>query len=88
MRSSFRTAYFRASAVSRVIRYAFELARKYGKKLTSISKGNALNYSMVFWDQIFNEIKEEYPDVQTESLLVDAASMFMVRQPERFQVVD
>ena len=71
----------------RVIRYAFELARKYGKKLTSISKGNALNYSMVFWDQIFNEIKEEYPDVQTESLLVDAASRFMVRQPERFQVV-
>lgn len=71
----------------RVIRYAFELARKEHKTLTSISKGNALNYSMVFWDEIFEEIKQQYPDVETNSLLVDAASMFMVKQPERFQIV-
>lgn len=78
---------FSRAGCERVIRYAFELARKEGKTLTSISKGNALNYSMVFWDQIFNEIKEEYPDVKTNALLVDAASMFMVKQPERFQIV-
>jgi tartrate dehydrogenase/decarboxylase/D-malate dehydrogenase len=42
---------------------------------------------MVFWDQIFDEISKEYPDVETHSYLVDAASMFMVKQPERFQVV-
>lgn len=71
----------------RVIRYAYELARKQKKTLTSISKANALNYSMVFWDQIFNEIGEEYPDVTTHSLLVDAASMFFVKQPQRFQIV-
>ncbi len=71
----------------RVIRYAFELARKEKKSLTSISKGNALNYSMVFWDQIFKEVSQEYPDVETHSYLVDAASMFMVKDPKRFEIV-
>ena len=71
----------------RIIRYAYELARKEGKTLTSISKGNALNYSMVFWDQIFAQTGKEYPDVKTYSYLVDAASMFMVRDPGRFQIV-
>ena len=71
----------------RVIRYAFELARKEKKTLTSISKGNALNYSMVFWDQIFSEVAAEYPDVQTASYLVDAAAMFMIKDPGRFQIV-
>ena len=71
----------------RVIRYAYGLARKEHKTLTSVSKGNALNYSMVFWDQIFREIGREYPDVKTQTLLVDAASMFMVKDPKRFQIV-
>ena len=71
----------------RVIRYAYELAKKENKSLTSISKGNALNYSMVFWDQIFTEVAKEYPDVTTHSYLVDAASMFMVKDPKRFEVV-
>ena len=42
---------------------------------------------MVFWDQIFKEISQEYPDVPTHSYLVDAASMFMVKDPKRFEVV-
>ena len=71
----------------RVIRYAYELARAEKKSLTSISKGNALNYSMVFWDQIFKEVGQEYPDVKTHTYLVDAASMFMVKDPKRFEVV-
>ena len=71
----------------RIIRYAYELARAQKKTLTSISKGNALNYSMVFWDQVFRETGKQYPEVKTSSCLVDAASMFMVRQPSRFQVV-
>lgn len=71
----------------RIIRYAFELARKEKKSLTSISKGNALNYSMVFWDQIFAEVGQEFPDVETHSYLVDAASMFMVKDPGRFEIV-
>ena len=78
---------FSRHGCERVIRYAYELARKEGKTLTSISKGNALNYSMVFWDQIFKEVGEEYPDVKTYSYLVDAAAMFMVKDPKRFEIV-
>ena len=78
---------FSRKGTERIMRYAYELARREGRSLTSISKGNALNYSMVFWDQVFREVGEEYPDVETHTLLVDAAAMFMVKDPKRFQVV-
>ena len=78
---------FTRRGCERIMRYAYDLARREKRTLTSISKGNALNYSMVFWDQVFNELKAEYPDVETHSYLVDAASMFMVKDPGRFQVV-
>jgi tartrate dehydrogenase/decarboxylase/D-malate dehydrogenase len=78
---------FSRKGCERVIRYAFELAKKEGRSLTSVSKGNALNYSMVFWDQIFEEVSREYSSVETRHLLVDAASMFMVRDPKRFEIV-
>lgn len=80
-------AVFSRKGTSRIFRYAFELAKAENKSLTSISKGNALNYSMVFWDQIFKEISKEYPEVRTYSYLVDAASMFMIKDPKRFEVV-
>lgn len=82
-----QTGVFSRHGTERIIRYAYETARRTGKKLTSISKGNALNYSMVFWDSVFAEVGKEYPDVPTDSLLVDAASMFFVKKPERFGVV-
>lgn len=82
-----QTGVFSRKGTERIIRYAYELARKMGKSLTSISKANALNYSMVFWDQVFEEVGREYPDVETNSYLVDAASMYFVKQPERFQIV-
>ena len=82
-----QTGVFSRKGTERIIRYAFETARRLGKTLTSISKGNALNYSMVFWDQVFQEVAKEYPDVPTRSYLVDAASMYFVRKPELFQVV-
>ena len=78
---------FSRKGCERVIRYAYELAHREHKTLTSISKGNALNYSMVFWDQIFEEVGREYPDVETSSLMVDAAAMFMIKNPKRFQIV-
>ncbi|WP_087972363.1 tartrate dehydrogenase [Oceanobacillus rekensis] len=82
-----QTGVFSRKGTERIIRYAFEEARKQKKSLTSISKANALNYSMVFWDEIFVEVSKEYPDVATFSYLVDAASMFFVMQPERFEIV-
>lgn len=82
-----QTGVFSRKGTERIIRYAYELARREKKTLTSISKANALNYSMVFWDEVFDEIGREYPDVKTYSLLVDAASMFFVKEPQRFEVV-
>ncbi|MDM5196551.1 tartrate dehydrogenase [Fictibacillus enclensis] len=82
-----QTGVFSRVGTERIIRYAFEEARKQRKSLTSISKGNALNYSMVFWDQVFDEVSKEYPDVETHSYLVDAAAMFFVKQPWRFEIV-
>ena len=82
-----QTGVFSRHGCERVMRYAFELARREKKSVTSISKGNALGYSMVFWDQIFEEVSREYPEIETHKLLVDAASMFFVKDPKRFQVV-
>jgi tartrate dehydrogenase/decarboxylase/D-malate dehydrogenase len=82
-----QTGVFSRKGCERVIRYAYELARKEDRTLTSISKGNALGFSMVFWDEIFAEVGQEYPDVKTQKFLVDAASMFFVKDPKRFQVV-
>ncbi len=82
-----QTGVFSRKGCERVIRYAFEIAQREKKTLTSVSKGNALGYSMVLWDQIFRELSEEYPEVETHSLMVDAASMFFVKDPKRFQVV-
>jgi len=78
---------FSRRGCERIIEYAFREAEKRGCSLTSISKGNALNYSMVFWDKIFKEVSEKHPGVPTSTLLVDAASMFMVKDPGRFGVV-
>lgn len=78
---------FSRVGTERIIRYAFEEAKKQGKTLTSISKANALNYSMVFWDQVFDQVSKDYPEVETYSYLVDAAAMYMIDQPWRFEIV-
>lgn len=78
---------FSRKGCERVMRYAYDLAREHKTSLTSISKGNALNYSMVFWDKMFKEVGKDYPDVETHSYLVDAASMYMVKDPARYGVV-
>ena len=82
-----QTGVFSRKGTERIIRYAYEEARKQNKTLTSISKGNALNYSMVFWDEVFEGVGKEYPEVETYSYLVDAASLYFVSNPERFEIV-
>lgn len=79
---------FTRRGTERVMRYAFELARQRPRKhVTSITKSNAQGFSMAFWDRVFQEVSEDYHDVETSEVLVDAAAMDMVRRPQRFDVV-
>jgi tartrate dehydrogenase/decarboxylase / D-malate dehydrogenase len=84
-----QTSVFTRRGCERIIRYAFELARKRNgkKRVASITKSNAQGFSMVLWDRTFQIVAAEYPDISTESLLVDAAAMNFVRRPESFDVV-
>ena len=72
----------------RVIRDAFERALKRDRrKLTLVHKNNVLTYSGSLWTRTFNDVAKEYPTVTTDYLHVDAAAMFFVTNPERFDVV-
>jgi tartrate dehydrogenase/decarboxylase/D-malate dehydrogenase len=84
-----QTSVFTRRGVDRIVRFAFELARKRNgkKRVASITKSNAQGYSMVLWDRAFRDIAAEFPDIETESLLVDAAAMNFIRRPESFDVV-
>ena len=83
-----QTNTFTRRGCERIMRAAFEAARKRPrKKLTSITKSNAMQFGMVMWDEVFRAVAKDYPDVQAGSLLVDAAAMDFVRKPEVFDVV-
>ena len=84
-----QSATFTRHGTERVIRFAFDLARRRNKKrlLTSVTKSNAQGFSMEFWDRVFREVARDYPEIRTESLLVDAACMDLVRRPESFDVL-
>ena len=82
-----QTAVFTRRGCERIIRAAFEAARTRKKKLTSITKSNALVYGMALWDDAARAVAKDYPDVEMKSLLVDAAAMDFVRKPEAFDVV-
>lgn len=84
-----QTSVFTRHGVERIIRYAFDLARQRNRKrrVASITKSNAQGFSMVLWDRVFQQVASEYQDIETESLLVDAAAMNFVRRPQTFDVV-
>ena len=72
----------------RVIKYAFELAKKKNlKRVTSVDKANVLTNIYGLWRDVFNEISTQYPDIETEFSFVDAITMWFVRKPEWFKVV-
>lgn len=78
---------FTRRGVHRVLRYAFELARKRKKHLTSATKSNGIIHTMPFWDECFQEIAKEYPDVRTDQFHVDILTAHFVRHPDWFDVV-
>jgi 3-isopropylmalate dehydrogenase len=75
--------------VERCIRFAFDLCRKrnYCRKLTLCGKTNVLTYAFDLWERTFNEVAGEYPDVATDYAHVDAICMWMIKNPECFDVI-
>lgn len=84
-----QTSVFTRVGCERVMEYAFDLARRRNNKrfVTSVTKSNAQGYGMIIWDKAFKAVSSRYPDIKTQSLLVDAACMDFVRRPESFDVV-
>ena len=76
-------------SVERCVRFAFDLARKRGKrkKLTLCGKTNVLTYCQDLWWRTFQEVAKEYPDVTADYAHVDATTMWMVKNPEWFDVI-
>lgn len=72
----------------RIIRYAFEYASKNGlSRVTSVDKANVMTNVYSLWRDVFESVAKQHPTIQTEELYVDAAAMWFVLEPERFQVV-
>lgn len=83
-----QTALFTEKGCERIMRFAFDLARTRSvKKVSSVTKSNAQQYGMVLWDETFHRVSADYPEVQTESVLVDAMSAKFVLRPEDLSVV-
>ena len=80
---SVNTAY----GVTRVVRYAFDLATKRRKHLTLVHKTNVLTFAGTLWSRIVAEVGAEYPDVEVSYQHIDAATIYMVTDPGRFDVI-
>jgi tartrate dehydrogenase/decarboxylase/D-malate dehydrogenase len=79
---------FTRKGIERIITFAFDYARgQKRKKVTSVTKSNAQRYGMVLWDRIFKEVSSRFPEIRTESKLIDAACMDVVRNPKGYDVI-
>ena len=83
-----QTTVFTRVGVERIMRYAFDLATRRGRRhVTNVTKSNALQFAPVFWDEVFEHVAADYPGLTTDKNLVDAAAARMVRNPETFDVL-
>ncbi len=78
---------FTRRGVDRVMKYAFELANKRGKKLTSATKSNGIIHTMPYWDERYNAMSIKYPDVFTDQFHIDILAAHFVQHPDWFDVV-
>jgi len=82
------TAIFTRHGVTRIMRYAFQLAKsRTRKRLTVVTKSNAQRHGMVLWDEIAAEVAHEFPDVAWDKMLVDAMTTRMVGRPESLDTI-
>lgn len=79
---------FTRGAIERLVRYGFDVARARPQKhLTSVTKSNAMNHTMVLWDEVVEEVATDYPDVRWDKAHVDAMVMHLVVRPDVFDVI-
>lgn len=81
------TAIFTRTGVERILRFAFDQARRRRGHVTSVTKSNAQKFSMVFWDEVTREVAADYPDVTVAHMHIDAMAARMVMAPESLDVV-
>ncbi len=86
VRKALNTMVYTEGEIERIVRLAFELARKRKKRLTSVDKANVLDVSQ-FWRDVVNRVAKDYPDIEYNHLLVDNAAMQLVRDPKQFDVI-
>jgi tartrate dehydrogenase/decarboxylase/D-malate dehydrogenase len=80
-------ATFSRKGTDRIMKYAFELARKRKKHVTSCTKSNGISITMPYWDERFAAMARNYPDIRTDQYHVDGLTIQMVLNPDRFDVI-
>jgi tartrate dehydrogenase/decarboxylase/D-malate dehydrogenase len=78
---------FTRRGVERILRFAFDLARKSKNHVTSATKSNGIIYTMPFWDECFQKMSAEYPDVRADQYHIDILTAHFVKHPDWFDVV-
>ncbi|MBO1511165.1 tartrate dehydrogenase [Metabacillus bambusae] len=78
---------FSRKGTERAMHYAFDLAAKRNKHVTSATKSNGIVHSMPFWDEVFKDVAKNYPEIETDSQHIDALSAFFVTHPDKFDVI-
>jgi len=84
--AAYDTMIYSEKEIERIVRVAFEMARKRRKKVTSVDKANVLESSRL-WREVVHRVKEEYKDVECSDMLVDNTAMQLVRNPKQFDVI-
>jgi len=82
-----QNAVFTRKGTERAMRYAFELAKNSRNHVTSATKSNGLTYSMPFWDEVFENVKKDFPEINTAVNHIDALAAFFVMKPQAFDVI-
>lgn len=85
--SAFQQSVFTRKGVNRVSRYAAELAMTRKRLVTSATKSNGIIHTMPFWDEVVRETMAEFPEIELESVLIDALAARLVLRPESFDVI-
>jgi tartrate dehydrogenase/decarboxylase/D-malate dehydrogenase len=82
-----QSAIFTRKGAERAMRYAFELSKTRKGHVTSATKSNGIVHSMPFWDSVFNDVKQDYPNIDTAVYHIDALAAFFVTRPHIFDVI-